>query len=299
MPAVLRELKLNFFLTLLLTFVGFTGPAVAQDAKQSDESKPAAQEQDDENAKSLKQWIRESKKVYNEEYWPLQSEHQRATSELYTEISQHRYLISALKPTKGEPREIDAVRSEITMTQQRLDMLLKLEEVLSDMDDDAVEKAVKKAETDIKKLEDSRRELNAPFTQSISDLMRTHSKMNKGFANSIAPVLKEEAGGSFEGFKQNYLNANFASSNFNSRYVNGKKSVNISITLHNPKTSFSTDKMYKDKFPILSQSNRSIMIKVEDYRISVYSSGVTEEDGDLTEFVDSVIDVEAFAEATK
>ena len=245
----------------------------------------------DEQLKEIVGWVEKARTVYYDEVKPVQDRLNTESQRIYDESNAHRQLLSRLK--RIEDDSLERTRREIDQLTSRLDVLLKFEEVLTDMDDDAVEKATKKAEEKIKELSTARSEVQRPLNEEMADVHRAYAEDHRPFGDSLKPLFIQEIKGKFSDYKFEHIGGAFSNGQATLSYEKDRKVISISLIFVNGDQSekyLKGKELLNERYRIINESNRSMYLYTQGVRINLSSSRADLKKGELREFFEAVID---------
>ena len=181
-------------------------------------------------------------------------------------------------------------------------MLVKLESILSDMDPDAVEEAIRETVASQEKLLAERNRETKPLQSSMSEVQRDYREKNKDLANFVEQFVKSKGDGDFDGYSRKFGNGNFPYSMYSCSYSAPGKTSALSISIHFvPQIDLGNRKreLMDDQYPIYQWSNNSLIIFVNGTQISLYDSGKLLSKKRLPEAMKEFVDLEKIAGLNK
>lgn len=287
------------FISILIA--SLSAPNSFAQEMDSEASEPATQEAVEgeltEAEAALVQAAEESRDIFANEMFPIQYEASSASARIWAQINGQRELIQRLE---SERTSLPGVRREIDQLVERLEVLKKVEDVLSDMNPEAKNEALVQAKENREEFERERQAISGPLTEDLTTLNRLYSNNNGPFAERFNIVFPDKATKPFEGFVRTHLNSNYAAAQVSARFDRGKEKVTLSLVMSGTQQYELMLKQeriqaygkFNDKYPIINQSDRNLMFLVNDIQITVHLTNGKMNPEELRAFVDSAIDFE-------
>ena len=290
-------------LMTLLAFQVYAQPAMGvQDSPMAEKTESGQEDQDeqiteigkkltDEQLKKVVDSVEKARSVFYDEIKPIQDRMNTETKRVYDQMNEQRQLISQLK--SANDKSLERIRREIDQLTSRLDLLLKVEEILTDMDDDAVEKAIEKANEKVEELNSERSEIQKPLSEELSDVHRAYAEDHGDFGNTLKPLFKNQLEGKFSDYKIKFIGGAFSNGQVNLSFEHDRKTVSMAMIFvgtERYKKSLEKKEVFNDRYRILSESDRNLYMYTDGVRFSVTSHRTNFKVDELKEFFKAAID---------
>ena len=240
--------------------------------------------------------IKDSLQVCDTEYNPLQRKISRNAGKAHKKRSLEIQFVNRLE--SADENSLSQVRNEMEELSERLDMLKRIEDVLSDMDPDAIDNAIADGKQKQDELMESLKKASEPMQAEMSNLQREYAHRNGELVDAIKNFLKPNGTGPFDGFKLKFANANFASATFNCSYDTKVEDSNFNVTVqlksltNLPAREF--DKL-DDNYVIYQWTETNLILLRNNIQISAYDPGRRLGKQKLMDAVKQLIDLKGMA----
>ena len=240
--------------------------------------------------------IKESIQVCNTEYNPLQKRMSRYTTKAHKKRSLEIQFVNRLE--SANEKSLNQVREEMQELSDRLEMLKRVEDVLSDMDPDAVEIAIAEGKQNQDKVMDSLKGNTEPLRVEMNNLHQEYAHKNQELADAFKTLLKPGGTGPLDGFKLKFVNANFASATLSCSYETGVEDSHLNVTVQLKSLVELPAREYEkldDDFIIYQWTETNLILFSNDIQIAAYDPGRKLGKQKLLDSVKQLIDLNGLA----
>ena len=246
-----------------------------------------------ENAKKL---VRESLQFYKRDMEPLQQEASAKMATFHAQVALQLHYLDELK--SADDSSLAKVREELQRTSDRLKMLVRLESVLTDMNPDAIPRAITEGNQQIAAMEDQRNELAQPLNQEMSVILQANAHRNEELTSMMNPFFKSVGVDELSGLVRKYPSGNFVYAQYACRYEDEQENVVIHVTLQfSTKLSAEANAVARidDKHVVYQWNDDQVILLINGMQLNVHDASKKFTKQELMAVVRQLIDLDGLS----